>query len=425
MLLALCVTPASAADWYVDGQSGNNANSGTSPTDAWKSITWALANTPTSGVQRIYIAPAGYGHPTGEVFPLALRPGVELIGMPGPAQPVIGRSPLFGISPTCRLETIAGSSLPAGAHIRLESLGFTRGGRGVDVVHAGAGLLRVELDSDRFDGVGLGMFIAAENDASLDLDFKRVVYKSVSQSNFGGGLSVTSYSSVRSTLSLRDSSFVGGYTGARLIGVLDVRAERSLLSGAIQECVLLWSTDAFPLTAEFESCAIVDSNNYGCRVSTQSCNARFTRCTIADSGLVGVSVASGPINTQITLDQCIVSNDMFDLVLPANSVVRDSLVRSGQYGGSNGNFAAEPLFVDPASGDWSLRWGSPAIDRISDAGAASTLDLSGRTRGVDGDLDLLERSDLGAFEFRPLAAPLSARIGRPLRLGSWGPQGAE
>lgn len=423
-LLALCVTPASAIDWYVDGQSGSDANSGTSPTDAWKSITWALANTPTGGVQRIHIAPAGYGHTTGEVFPLALRPGVELIGMPGPLQPVIGWSPFYSISPTCRLETVAGSSLPAGAHIRLENLGFTRGGRGVEVVHAAAGVLRVELESVRFDGVGLGMYFAAENDAAFDLDFERVEYESLSEHGLGGGVYVKSYASVRSTVSLRDSSFVGGYACAQFIGVLDVRAERSMLGGAIQECVLLGSSDAFPLTAEFESCAVVDSSNYGFRVSNQSCDARFTRCTIADNGLAGVSVASGSTTTQLTLDQCIVSNDTFDLVLPVNSVVRDSLIRSGQYGGSNGNFAADPLFADPASGDWSLRWGSPAIDRIADAGVASTLDLSGRTRGVDGDLDLLERSDLGAFEFRPLAAPLTARIGSQLRLSSWGPQGA-
>ncbi len=66
--------------------------------------------------------------------------------------------------------------------------------------------------------------------------------------------------------------------------------------------------------------------------------------------------------------------------------------------GKSGNVSADPWFVDPLSGDYHLRGGSPAIDAGSNIGAPS-LDFEGDVRPVDGDGDGVDTVDIGADEF--------------------------
>ena len=89
---------------------------------------------------------------------------------------------------------------------------------------------------------------------------------------------------------------------------------------------------------------------------------------------------------------------------PPGSVL-NSLIGDGQLDGIDDNFAGDPLLNDPAGADFSLKPGSPAIDRGSDSFPAGAADLDGHLRVVDGDLNGTEVIDLGAVEFGSEFAP--------------------
>ncbi len=70
---------------------------------------------------------------------------------------------------------------------------------------------------------------------------------------------------------------------------------------------------------------------------------------------------------------------------------------------NNGNFDADPLFVNSANGDLHLQAGSPCIDRGDDAAIAGvTTDLDGNPRIVNAHVDI------GAYELQNVAPILNA-----------------
>ena len=77
-----------------------------------------------------------------------------------------------------------------------------------------------------------------------------------------------------------------------------------------------------------------------------------------------------------------------------------------------GNIDEDPMFVDPTSGDYNLKVGSPCIDTGTDTGAPDH-DLAGTERPLDGDGDGTKTTDMGAYEFMlrqyQLYLPLTVR----------------
>ncbi len=65
-----------------------------------------------------------------------------------------------------------------------------------------------------------------------------------------------------------------------------------------------------------------------------------------------------------------------------------------------GNITSDPLFTDPANGDFHLKLGSPCIDRGDNiAPNIPTLDFEGDNRIIDGNMDGMDMVDMGADEF--------------------------
>ena len=65
--------------------------------------------------------------------------------------------------------------------------------------------------------------------------------------------------------------------------------------------------------------------------------------------------------------------------------------------GLNGNISVDPIFRDPAAGDYHLLTGSPAID-AGVSNQAPSLDLDGVARPADGNGDGVAKFDLGVYE---------------------------
>jgi hypothetical protein len=73
----------------------------------------------------------------------------------------------------------------------------------------------------------------------------------------------------------------------------------------------------------------------------------------------------------------------------------------------------DPLFVDPAGGNYHLQAGSPAIDagEPTIASGESSTDLDGNPRAVTGHNGNGPATDVGAYEFQPHAPTASAIVG--------------
>jgi hypothetical protein len=100
-----------------------------------------------------------------------------------------------------------------------------------------------------------------------------------------------------------------------------------------------------------------------------------------------------------------------------------SIVRLG-YPGTQ-NLDLDPLFVDPASGDFTLRSDSPAVDSGDPAESPAGTDAAGHPRRLDGNLDRIRILDRGAFEFdhAQLTVTADARPGGALTLDLTGTNG--
>jgi nitrous oxidase accessory protein NosD len=108
------------------------------------------------------------------------------------------------------------------------------------------------------------------------------------------------------------------------------------------------------------------------------------------------------------------SNDMFrgDAGSPYAGTCPDQT-------GVNGNISADPLFLDPANGDYRVRMTSPVIDAGDDAAPQiPSVDFAGGSRIVDGNGDGVAHVDMGALEYRNRAPVADAGADQRIIAGS-------
>lgn len=121
---------------------------------------------------------------------------------------------------------------------------------------------------------------------------------------------------------------------------------------------------------------------------------------------VGISAS---INGLGVFENNILFNNGVGASLGGNVVWANNLVYGGSIlydgldlTGTNGNIAADPQLVDPASADFHLQSGSPAIDAGDNAAPfLPAIDFDGNPRVVAGHTPGPAVVDMGAYEFQP------------------------
>jgi hypothetical protein len=414
LALALCVPAARAGEFFVNVATGSDANSGTSPGAAWKTLTRAL-QTAVDFDDFVHVAPGDHSAASGEVFPLHL--GVaQLSGDGGSAVTRVvgtGTEVLFLADIPDNLEGVQleGFSLVnAATGLRVVStndFAFVRladiaiggmSGFGIDLdAHSTAATVSPPTISTGFDGLevsgcGGGVRLSSTTPGAasvLDLT------NSAIHDNAGEGIRLDSVAGGSIHLSLSHTRVTGhGQAGVR-----------ALASGFVQ--------------MGFGSCLVADN---GAGIDVVNAGGELllglffsTVAGNADSGLrVGLGMpATGTIGGALFWGN---GEDVTGGIL-LDSNHSDS--EHGAFGTDDGNFSADPLFRNAALGDYHLAFGSPCVEAGNPIPFAG-LDLDGAQQPADGDLDAVERLDVGCFELNPLVVETTGALGTPVSFGFLG-----
>jgi hypothetical protein len=394
-LLLLC-TEALASDYYVDAVNGSDANGGTSTSDAWRTITHALAN--VSYLDTLFVAPGTYDSALGEIFPL--HANYHLIGTAGSSATIIDGGS-------------SGATLISTGYTEMQGITLRDGANGVvlgDMFHGGyCKLTDVVIE----DVGGFGVYGSVFTTEQYGVDHLDAVLDHVTVTNCGAGGVYLGDDNFQGSLTLHASSSQFLANGGEGVNVAssgghlggEILLESCLFQDNAASAVvgsLIYNSG----TALFD-CVLVQNG-----AGVGSGKAGLHHCTVAYNRGIGVT---GTPNAMTYLDNTILFRNVDDVSGSSGGVVASHCdIGDGDFAGTNGNIAVAPKFVDAVSGDFHLRFGSACID----AGDPSES-------GIDGNLDTIGRSDIGAYEFAPLACTDVPHIGTTISLELWGPDMAQ
>jgi hypothetical protein len=154
----------------------------------------------------------------------------------------------------------------------------------------------------------------------------------------------------------------------------------------------------------FSQCLLDQNYTLHEAVSLQGAAASFDGCTFARNNINGSSVFT--FDTGLSLTRSIVAEASGLEVWNASAapgLTAHYLALSGPNLSTNATVIyADPVFVDPDSGDFHLQASSPAVDFAPDGNESGPTDLDGRPREVDkANVNRFGPRDLGAYEISP------------------------
>ncbi len=428
---ASLASAAFAGDYYVDAVNGSNANSGTSPAQAWRTVTHSLTQLPVGEAHVLHMASGVYDMQSGEVFPLQMRPRIVLSGAQASSRPVLSA---LGVNAAAVVNFYA-AAWDFEADSGLEHLDVRGGIAGVRMFTFGGELSpRLhDVSIERFSHQGVYLLAGSIPGVCAPRFSRLRVSRGAALS---ACLEVESIALApmppRPDIVLRDCELSDSRgAGVLLQGRARLRLERCRVERNELRGLWLRGSSAYS-ELEIVDSLVADNVGEGLKLEQVSVSPRVSvelkRSTLAGNGAFGIAEqlfgAPGTPHTRLSIAGCVLANSAGDVRMQdpaALVVVSDSLVRDGQFDGSNGNLSLDPQFRAPDLGDYRLRLGSPCIDRVA---ASEKLDLRGRMRAIDGDLDTVVGGDLGAYEYETLELSSSGGLGDVLRLDVAGAAGA-
>ena len=350
-VLLLLGSPALAADYYVDASGGSDAHTGTSWTDAWKTISHAMAMIP-SGPNDVHIAAGVYDEAMGETFPIAIRSELNYVAEGGQA-----------------IVDGAGTSgslfryLWSVSDVSFQGLWLRNAGFGIALPGARNGSLSltdVVISDMTVSGIHIQAYFDGIDHMWFDVDVTRTrifdcsegiwieaLCRDIDLYDCGIQLTCTDseiYQNVHGLVTWTDPEWHYGNADARL-EISGCRIHDNVRGVGQYNA-------ATPVTVES---TVFDSNGVGFLGSGSA--AELTNCTIVSStneGVVGTTAAT------VGLRNCIVYGNGDDLSGSVSAAYCD--IGDGDYAGTNGNISADPLFLDAANGDYRLLLSSPCVD---------------------------------------------------------------
>jgi hypothetical protein len=417
IVAALCPA-AVASDWYVDAVAGNNANSGASPSEAWRTITWAVAQVPPSGTQTIFVAPGTYDAALGETWPIEMRDALQIVGAGPPNTTLVGTG-------TDMFLFDGWNGISFGPNTRIEGMHLVGAGNQGSALSmfASYAIIKptfVALDIEGWwRGVSTGVWLSGQVTPTLD---------SVHVHHCDLGLYVLGASLLKATDCTFSENVHHGIWGNGAHGMPQMTFQRCRIEGN-GGSGMVSSVSDYSVHSTFEDCSLSFNGQDGWSCPGQAWfmprSGTLLRCTIAFNGGTGVYGFDSNNNCgSVAVTDSIVWGHTADIDFDGLVTATRNDFGDGSYNGVNGNFSADPLFRSVAAKDLRLGWGSPCIDAASVVPPVGTLDLDRNLRDVDGDLNTNETTDLGAFEFRPLDLLGPQTLGSILQWELRGPAGA-
>ena len=167
----------------------------------------------------------------------------------------------------------------------------------------------------------------------------------------------------------------------------------------------------FNSVVDIENC-LIEKNLTGGGIYFGDVVLRFRNCTfgIGNQSQFGSDVAdlyTDSCQNQIVMRNSIVrKSNLFPCPIPTHRLIFNSNLPNTS---GNGNIDADPLWMDPANGDYRLRINSPCIDAGTDTGLST--DFNGNPMPIDVvgvGIDGPSAHDMGAFEFQLSPADLDS-----------------
>ncbi|MCX6376366.1 MAG: right-handed parallel beta-helix repeat-containing protein, partial [Armatimonadetes bacterium] len=164
----------------------------------------------------------------------------------------------------------------------------------------------------------------------------------------------------------------------------------NLVSGNLGPGILFFSSHPVPSGAVVAYNTIV-SNGFQSTTRSDGVNVALGEQVTVRGNIVAFNGVGIRSQGAVTLS----NNNVF------GNVVANYLGFTTDPTGTNGNISLDPLFRDAAGEDYHLLWNSPCIDAGTNDGAPLT-DLDGNPRPIDGNMDGLAITDMGAYEYVPI-----------------------